>query len=239
MLTDAVEFRGKPHAGCILYTCEHASRRVPRPFSLSAGDRALLKTHWGSDIGAAWLTGELARLGGDPAVLGRASRLVIDINRDPTEPSSILADTHDGPVSFNRNVTAADRRERLARFFAPFHDAVREQLHAATPRLLFSVHSFTPVWRGVPRAVEAGVLFDRHDAAAMALVYALRDEGLRTEPNEPYSGKAGLIYSAALHGRAAGVPYLELEVRQDLIATRPLAVAMAGRVRRALVAAGW
>jgi predicted N-formylglutamate amidohydrolase len=34
--------------------------------------------------------------------------------------------------------------------------------------------------------------------------------------NEPYSGRAGLIYSAARHASAHGKRALELEVRQDL-----------------------
>jgi predicted N-formylglutamate amidohydrolase len=195
--------------------------------------------HWGHDIGAAWLTRELARLGGDTAVLGRASRLVLDLNRSPEEPSFIVADTHDGAVSFNQAVSGAERAARTARFFEPYHAVVSERVATFRPRLLFSVHSFTWAWHGVPRAVEAGVLFDRHDDHALALVEALRAEGFRAEPNEPYSGKVGLIYSAARHGQEAGIPYLELEVRQDLLATRARAEAVAARVRRALGACGW
>ena len=56
----------------------------------------------------------------------------------------------------------------------------------------------------------------------------------RTEANAPYSGKDGLIYSAARHGNAAGIPYLEIELRQDLIASERSARAIAGRVARAL-----
>lgn len=237
--TDAVEITGRPRSGCILYTCEHASRRVPRPLRTTALDRQLLAMHWGYDIGAAWLTRELVRLGRDAGVLARASRLVADLNRNPLEETYILRDTHEGVVSFNTAVDEAEHARRTARFFTPFHEAVRDRLALTRPRLLFSIHSYTPVWRGQPRTVEAGVLFDQHDEAALRLVEGLRAEGLRAEPNEPYSGKVGLIYSAALHGQAAGVPYLELEVRQDLIATRPLAVAMAARVRRALTASGW
>lgn len=239
MLHDAVEFCGRPRPGAILYTCEHASNRVPRPLRPNALDRSLLAMHWGYDIGSAWLTRELVRLGRDTGVLGRASRLVVDLNRNPDEPTYILRDTHEGPVSFNADVSPEEAAERTARFFTPFHDAVRARLALTQPRLLFSIHSFTPVWRGEPRAVEAGVLFDQHDALALTLVDALRREGLRAEPNEPYSGKAGLIYSAARHGQEAGIPYLELELRQDLIATRPLAVAIAARVRRALSGSGW
>jgi len=52
--------------------------------------------------------------------------------------------------------------------------------------------------------------------------------------NEPYSGYAGLIYATRRHGRAHGVVYLELEVRNDLIATPERARAQAKRIARAL-----
>lgn len=237
MRTDAFETLGRPRSGCIVYTCEHASNRVPRPLQATAADRALLAMHWGYDIGAAWITRRLAR--GDVAVLSRTSRLVLDVNRAPDDPTLILADTHDGPVSFNQSLTEATIAARVARYHAPLHAEIARIVQRVRPRLLVSIHTFTPSWRGVPREIEAGVLFDDHDVIALNLVDELRATGWRTEPNEPYSGKVGLIYSAARHGSAAEVPYLEIEVRQDLVNTRPRAEAAAERIRSALRRGGW
>jgi len=239
VLSDAVETLGRPTRGCILYTCEHASNRVPRTWRPTLDDRALLRAHWGYDLGAAWVTRRLARSGPDVAVLSRASRLLVDVNRAPDDPTAFLARTHDGDVSFNARLDLAERRRRLARFHEPYHQTVEAMVRIGHPRLLFSVHSFTAVWRGAPREVEAGVLFDRHDEHAAALVVALAATGLRSAPNEPYSGKEGLIYSAARHGQAGNVPYLELELRQDLLSTRPRAEAVADRVLAALRRCGW
>lgn len=237
MRTDAFETLGRPRSGCIVYTCEHASNRVPRPLRASRADRALLAMHWGYDIGAAWITRRLAK--GDMAVLSRASRLVLDANRAPDDPTLALPDTHEGPVSFNQALSAADLAARIDRFHAPLHAEIARVIRQVKPRFLVSIHSFTPTWRGVAREVQAGVLFDDHDALAMRLVHELRAEGWRTEPNEPYSGKAGLIYSAARHGREADVPYLEIEVRQDLVNTRAKAEAVADRIRSAMRRCGW
>ena len=220
-----------------MYTCEHASNRVPRPLRATAADRALLAMHWGYDIGAAWITRRLAR--GDAAVLARTSRLVLDANRAPEDPTLILTDTHDGPVSFNQALSSSAVAKRIERYHAPLHAEIGRVVAALQPRLLVSIHTFTPTWQGVPREVEAGVLFDDHDGIALNLVDALRASGWRTEANEPYSGKAGLIYSAARHGTAASVPYLEIEVRQDLVNTRPKAEAAADRIRSALRRGGW
>ncbi len=239
MIHDAFELIGAPLGqrtpGARLYTCEHASNRVPRPFRPRPSDRRLLGMHWGYDIGAANVTRALVRAdAGAWGVLSRFSRLLIDPNRDPADPTAILRTCDDGAPTFNRSVSPADR---VARFHAPFHAALAEAVRPS-PRILVSIHSFTPVFRGARRFVEAGVLFDTHDALAHGLVGALRAEGFATEANEPYSGKDGLIYSAARHGRAAGIPYLEIELRQDLIASARLARRVAGRVGRALAAAG-
>lgn len=221
---------GRARAGARLYTCEHASNRVPAPFRLRPGDRRLLASHWGWDIGARSVAVELARLDRTAAVLSRFSRLLIDPNRDPDDPTAVLAQTDDGAPTFNRRFVHG---ERVRRFHEPFHSALAAAL-LVRPSLLVSVHTFTPIFRGTKREVEAGVLFDQHDELAEALVQALRDRGLRTEANEPYSGKAGLIYSAARHGAGAGIPYLEIELRQDLVRSERRARAIAARVRRAL-----
>ena len=194
--------------------------------------------HWGSDIGAAWLARELARLSGGAAGLATVSRLVTDVNRDPKDPTTFLYDTGEGRVRFNRGISETEQKRRLEAYFHPFHRGVDADVHTLRPRFVLSVHSFTPEYRGEKRDVEVGVLFDQYDDLAMAWVAALRQEGFRAEPNEPYSGKKGLIYSPARHGNDNGLPYLELEVRQDLIATRPLAKAVAARIFRAMGVAG-
>jgi predicted N-formylglutamate amidohydrolase len=231
---DAYEIAGTPSPGGVLFTCEHASNRVPAPWRLRPSDRALLATHWGYDIGARALTLELARLSRGAAALSRFSRLLIDPNRHPDDPTAVLPETDDGAPTFNRR---PDVKHRAERFHAPFHHAV-DRLVARRPRFLCSVHSFTPRFRGNARAMEAGVLFDQHDDLAEALLRALREAGVRAEANAPYSGKDGLIYSANRHGTTHAVPYLEIEVRQDLIASDRAARGVARKVWRAIESAG-
>ncbi len=235
MRDDAYEILGPPDSGRLLFTCEHASNRVPRPWRLRPEDRRLLATHWGYDIGARSLTLELARLACATAVLSRFSRLVIDPNRDPGDPTAVLDRCDDGAPTFNRR---ADLGQRVARFHTPFHAALDRTVATRRPRFICSIHSFTPVFRSHRRPMEAGVLFDRHDDVADSLLHALRAEGLNTEANQPYSGKDGLIYSAARHGMQHGIPYLEIEVRQDLLRSGRHARAVARRVWAALQRVG-
>jgi predicted N-formylglutamate amidohydrolase len=84
--------------------------------------------------------------------------------------------------------------------------------------------------------MEVGVLYDAHEAHAEALARTLADEGFAVALNEPYSGYDGLIYAAKRHGTQHRTPYLELEVRSDLIETPARAEAVAERIARALAA---
>lgn len=236
MRHDAYERIGTLRSGQLAFTCEHASNRVPRPWRPRPADRALLEMHWGYDIGAARVTRDLVRRSEGWGILSRFSRLLCDPNRASDDPTLVLRRTDEGAPRFN---AMPDTERRIARFHAPFHDAVDRAMHIAKPRLLVSVHSFTPVFRGHTREMEAGVLFDQHDDLAERLVRAMNDAGLRTAPNAPYSGKDGLIFSANRHGAAHHVPYLEIELRQDLLASRKGALRAAGRVWSALCAANF
>ncbi len=228
------------HVGMYVFTCEHASNALPLAIRPSFEDTAALDAHWGWDIGAEDLTrGLLIELGGC-AVLARVSRLYIDYNRDPRSADLIVCEVENSPISFNQKLSSCDIRARMTRFFDPFHAAVDDVLTKRTafsqPMRLLSVHSFTPVYRGHIREVEVGVLFNAHDDLAYQLARRIRSQQFVCELNQPYSGKPpnGLIYSADSHGQHHQIPYLELEVRQDLIGTPKKARNVATRIARAL-----
>ncbi len=234
---DAYEIAGDPAAGPFLFTCEHATRRLPE-WEAEPADLPFLEDHWGFDVGAADLTRELARLCESGALLSRFSRLVCDPNRAPEEASFVVAEVAGHALSFNLSVDAVERARRRARYFDPYHAAIdsalAERFAAGPPVRLCSIHSFTPVFDGCARPMEVGVLFDDHEPHALRVADALEREGFAVAQNEPYSGFAGLIYAARRHGREHGVVYLELEVRNDLIATAQQVRAIAPRIARAL-----
>jgi predicted N-formylglutamate amidohydrolase len=232
------EIHGEPAGGGpFLFTCEHATNELPE-WAPEPAERAPLADHWGWDIGAADLTRALADLTRSCAVLSRFSRLVCDPNRDPAEPAFVVEQVEGLPLSWNRGVGAGERSRRRERYFDPYHDAIDRALRARRAVggevRLCAVHSFTPVYLGASRPMEVGVLFDAFDEHAWRLEGALAAQGFAAVLNAPYSGKDGLIYSARRHGRAHGLVYLELEVRQDLIDTPPRARGVAARIARAL-----
>src|ERR1700744_4953468 len=72
----------------LLLLCDHASNALP-PGGLGL-DPALLSTHIAYDIGAAVATRALAAAYGAPAILGRWSRLLIDLNRGADDPTLVM-----------------------------------------------------------------------------------------------------------------------------------------------------
>jgi predicted N-formylglutamate amidohydrolase len=200
----------------IVLTCEHASQHMPATHALTGEDARLRDTHWAYDLGARELTLACAEELGATAVLASFSRLLVDPNREEDHPDLFRRTAEGHPVRLNANLTHADRAQRLAQYYGPFHTAVRQCITATRPALLFSIHSFTPLYEGVPRIVQLGVLFNREEALAHVFGAELARRGFSSQANEPWSGKAGLIYSAESHAYAAGARPLELEVRQDL-----------------------
>jgi len=122
-------------------------------------------------------------------------------------------------VIITGNLTA-DRRDRLARFHMPYHDALAGLIRQRRPTLLASIHSFTPrLETGAldPRPWEVGILYNRDHRTATLAIELLTDAGIVTGDNEPYSGR---LLNATLnrHGEANRIPSLAIEVRNDLIA---------------------
>lgn len=223
-------------------SCEHASAALPRAYRGLGVSRAERLDHIGWDIGARGVQREVARRLGVPAVASRWSRLLIDCNRDLHDPSLIVARSDGVPVPGNARVSRAERARRIALYHAPYHAAVDRMVRRAKRAnpdaavQILALHSFTPVMRGSERSFDVGVLFDAYPVLARRLGRTLAELGYRVRYNEPYSGRAGLIYSARRHGDAHDVAYVELEINNVLLRT-PEGVARLGRdVARALVA---
>ncbi len=142
-------------------------------------------------------------------------RLLVDANRAEGHPD-LFRPVADGElVMINQGLSPSERELRM-RYHRPFHQAVDTALLDCRAPLLFSVHSFTPVYEGTIRNVELGSSYDDQEEHAFALGAALARELPNVAYNEPWSGKDGLIYSAETHSRRNHRVALEIEVRQDL-----------------------
>ncbi|MCS6778501.1 MAG: N-formylglutamate amidohydrolase [Geminicoccaceae bacterium] len=208
----------------VLLLADHAGNAVPAELDdlgLPAEERA---RHIAFDIGIAPLARRLAALLDAPALLNGCSRLVIDPNRRPGEPSSIPERSDGTLVPGNLGLDPAARAERVRRFFLPWHRAIARRIAAARRvgifPVLLSLHSFTPRLGGVDRPWQVGVLWRGDDRLARPMLNALRARGdLVVGDNEPYSGKDAFGYTVEFHAQRTRLPHLMLEIRQDEIDT--------------------
>jgi predicted N-formylglutamate amidohydrolase len=223
----------------VLLTCEHASGVLPEPWSWPPPDLWLLNTHWAVDLGIAEVTRALAAAVHAPAVLARFTRLLIDANRDIHAETSIRTEAEGHPVHLNQEVTDEDRAMRIRRFHEPYHAAIDAALSRYHSAVVLSMHSFTPVYeKGPPRTMEIGVLFDEEEELSLVIAEGLARDGWAVALNEPYSGKAGLIYAAGRHARHHGRRALELEIRQDLAVDEARRPALVASIQGALTRVG-
>lgn len=199
----------------VLLLCDHASNHVPDDIDLGIADD-LLGQHIAIDIGAGPLTRALARALDAPAVMGTISRLVIDLHREPDHPGLIPIESDGQPIPGN---VGADRAARIARFYAPYHRAVRDTVKRVRPELIVAIHSFTPRLEsvGAERPWHVGILSNRDRRAANPAIASLAARpSLIVGDNEPYSGRL-LNLTLNRHAEARGIPSFSVEVRNDLI----------------------
>jgi predicted N-formylglutamate amidohydrolase len=226
---------------------DHAGREIPRALGelgLSAAER---RRHIAWDIGVAGLGQRLSHALGATFIRQRFSRLVIDCNRDPARPDAIPEVSDGTLVPGNRGLTAAQRQARVSEVARPYHAAIAAELDARAalgrPTTLVSLHSFTPRMEGFDRPWRFGVLHARDSAFSRAVLAHLRAQvgvGLVGD-NAPYSMDE-VDFTIPHHARPRGLDYLELEVRQDLLA-RPagqqqVALRLAALLPQALADAG-
>lgn len=206
----------------LVILCDHAENTLPPHYGTLGLDPSQLERHIGYDIGAKALSEQLADALDATLVMSKFSRLLIDPNRGEDDPTLIMRLSDGAVVPGNAYHDAAERAHRLAAYYRPYDDAIGQAIGhvmqvTGRAAVLFSLHSFTPIWRGHPRPWHAGVLWDSDPRLAVPLMEALEAEGdLIVGNNEPYRGELPGD-TMHRHGTMKGLPHALLEVRQDLI----------------------
>ena len=224
-----------------LLIADHAGQAVPAALARLGLPQQELDRHIGWDIGIAGVTAQLSGRLDACAILQAYSRLVIDCNRPPDAPGSIVAHSDGTQVPGNAGLDAAARDSRIAEIFRPYHARIEAELdrraRAGIPTILVAMHSFTPEMGGIARPWHAGVLYQRDARLAHALRDLLLAEGdLVVGDNQPYAVSDATDYAIPVHAERRGLPHVELEIRQDLIADAAGQQAWAERLARLFAA---
>ncbi len=223
-------------------TADHAGRAFPRRLGTLGLPASELDRHIAWDIGIAGVTEAMAAALDATAVLQVYSRLVIDCNRGHGVDSSIPTVSETTAIPGNVGLTDADRRARQRDIFAPYHARIRALLDARLARgrrtVFVAMHSFTPVYKAERRPMHVGMLYNRDPRLAHILLDLLRAEGdLVVGDNAPYAVTDSSDYGIPMHAERRGLPHVEVEIRQDLIADEAGQQEWAARFVRLLRAA--
>ncbi len=225
--------------GPFLFSCEHASNRLPSHVVPTEQDKHLLDTHWGVDIGVSEVTRHLIESSNSQGIFAEYSRLWVDLNRSLERTDLIKTETEGYPLSFNQNISADQEKQRLKEYYHPYHKAydklVEQRVAQPAPVLLISMHSFTPVWNGHVRTMDIGVLFDQCESLGHKLATLISEQELVVECNKPYTGRNGLMFSVEDKGLRHQCPHLEIEINQSLICTPSRQQRVANKIHTALM----
>lgn len=207
----------------LLLLADHASNYIPPEFNGLGISDDQLERHIAYDIGVRDFTLRLAKKLNVPAVLSKFSRLLIDPNRGKQDPTLVMRLADGKIIAGNRDIDEAGKKSRIERFYKPYDDAIGAVIaefenYDLKPDL-FSIHSFTPYWRGNKRTTEVGILWHEDQAMTALIVDELRaTTHYVVDENKPYFG--GLVGDTMdRHGLSKGLEHSLLELRQDYMAT--------------------
>lgn len=208
----------------IIFTCEHGGNTVPRRYRhLFESAGSILEGHRSHDIGALAVARGVARRFSAPLMQSTVSRLLVDLNRTASNRNVFS--------EFTRTLDAVDRTRLLQEHYWPYRSRI-ENLVADTvaSRLKvfhLSIHSFTPMMKGLLRTADIGLLYDPSRSGesrfCQRLQHALRsgEPTWRIRRNYPYrgtsDGQTPYLRSLFPDRNYAGI---EIEINQNRLTSR-------------------
>ena len=231
--------RGNGRSAIVL-VCEHASNHIPASLNDLGVSTAVNQSHIAWDPGAFEVAQTMSKLLDAALVFSTVSRLAYDCNRPPEAPDAMPARSETFDVPGNRDLSDADKNERVERYYAPFCERLAAEIARRNDPVIVTIHSFTPVYNGQTRDVEIGILHDSDTRLADAMLRVAHTHNVRR--NVPYGPEDGVTHTLKEHGLKHGHLNVMIEVRNDLITNAASQATMAqtltGWLTRALQSLG-
>lgn len=200
----------------VLITCEHTTKTIPADLhALFFEYKELCNSHRGYDIGALALAYACQKRLQAPLITSTVSRLVIDLNR------SLKSKTLFSEIT--KQLSEERKKELIERYYFPYRNAVFDtirRMSSSSFLLHLSIHSFTPVFKGVVRNVDLGLLYDPKREAETIICKVLKEQfclrsSARALLNQPYRGTSdGLVTYLRTQFPSSRYAGIEIEMNQ-------------------------
>ena len=207
----------------IVLVADHGGNEVPESMGKLGLAAAALNCHIAIDLGVSSLVRGLSSNLQSAALIANYTRLLIDLNRPLGEGRSVVTKSDGINISGNQNISDLEYIKRAEIFYWPYHNTLANllaniKLRGKTP-ILISLHTFTPILGKDKRQWNIGVMSanDKRLSSIVLTQLLANNLGLVVGDNQPYSGvKYG--HTVRMQAELLGYPYIQLEVRQDLLA---------------------
>ena len=204
-------------------TCEHAGNTVPPNYAhLFHGKEDILQSHRGWDPGAVEVASALSNDLAASFFICETTRLLVEPNRS-LHSESLFSE-------YSKGLTETEKDHLLQNYYHPHRTTVEQLIRNSIGAVLhLSIHTFTPVWDGLERIVDLGLLFDpeRKNETKFCEDYKTKLNksllAINIEFNEPYKGIDD-GFTTYLRTRFSDDQYLgiEIEINQKFVGTEKL-----------------
>jgi predicted N-formylglutamate amidohydrolase len=171
----------------LVITCEHAGNEVPDEYSHLFSNFEVLNSHRGWDPGALEVAEYMSRATGAASFTFKITRLLIELNRS-LESDALFSE-------FSTGLDHTAKQKLIKQYYVPYRKGVEQAIDITRkPATHLSIHTFTPVFNGVTRTTDIGILFDPSRNGETNFSVLLLSQlkaalpGLVIEFNKPYAG---------------------------------------------------
>ena len=202
----------------ILFIADHASNYIPSSLKNLGLRDSQLNSHIAYDLGVKELCINLSNLFNSKYIIGDYSRLIIDLNRDISDPTLIPEIVDRKIIAKNLSLSNYDKRKRISEIYDKYHYKIKTAIKNNNIIALISLHSFNPVFKKKKRNIHFGILSNKDRRLSNYIITEMKRRKIKVGDNEPYEGNliGDTMYK---HGLKNNLHHTLIEVRNDLLSS--------------------
>ena len=203
----------------ILIIVDHANNFIPSKYKNLGLSKNLTESHIAYDLNILNLSKRINVLLESDIVYGEHSRLVIDLNRGQNDPTLIPSISDKKLIPGNIGINSREFNYRKMKFYNSYHSKIDKIVNKKKIKLIISMHSFNPYFKGKKRKTEIGILSNKDRRYSDLLIKQMaKSKSYIIGDNVPYKGelKDDTLYK---HVLKKNILHTLIDVCNDLINT--------------------